>query len=84
MSKLNLSDRRGLIATLRFNQKTVWPEPAKMPVGDGPEKLLKNAMNPGLGIRKLHEEGITGKGVNVAIIDQPLYQDHPEFVGKIV
>jgi hypothetical protein len=54
-----------------------------MPVGDGPEKLLKNAMNPGLGIRKLHEEGITGKGVNVAIIDQPLYQDHPEFAGKI-
>jgi serine protease AprX len=84
MSKLNLSDRRGLIATLRFNQKTVWPEPAKMPVGDGPEKLLKDAMNPGLGIRKLHEEGITGKGVNVAIIDQPLYQDHPEFAGKIV
>jgi serine protease AprX len=83
MSKLNLSDRKGLITTLRFNQKTVWPEPARMPAGDGPEKLLKDAMNPGLGIRKLHEQGITGKGVNVAIIDQPLYQDHPEFAGKI-
>lgn len=84
MSKLNLSGRRGLIATLTFNQKTVWPKPAKMPRGGSPEKLLKNAMNPGLGIRKLHREGITGKGVNVAVIDQPLYLDHPEFAGKIV
>jgi len=84
MRKLDLSGRKGLIATLRFNQKTVWPEPAKMPPGSNPEKLLKDAMNPGLGIRKLHRQGITGKGVNVAIIDQPLYLDHPEFAGKIV
>jgi len=41
-------------------------------------------MNPGLGVRELHRQGITGKGVNVAIIDQPLYMDHPEYVGKIV
>ncbi|MBA7480954.1 hypothetical protein ES707_16422 [subsurface metagenome] len=84
MSKLDLSGKKGLIATLRFNQKTVWPEPNKMPVGCDPNKLLIDAMNPGLGIRKLHQNGITGKGVNVAIIDQPLYQDHPEFAGKIV
>ena len=49
-----------------------------------PEELLKKAMNPGLGIRKLHRQGITGKAVNVAIIDQPMYLDHPEFVGKVV
>jgi subtilisin family serine protease len=40
-------------------------------------------MNPGLGIRVLHDQGLTGEGVAVAIIDQPLYQDHPEFAGKI-
>jgi len=84
LSKLNLNGRDGLIATLTFNQKTVWPAPQKMPPGDKPEKILADAMNPGLGIRELHKEGITGKGVNVAIIDQPLYQDHPEFAGKIV
>lgn len=41
-------------------------------------------MNPGLGIRELHAEGITGKGVNVAIIDQNMVLDHPEFQGRIV
>ena len=84
MSKLDLSGRRTLIATLRFNQKAVWPEQAKMPPGSDPNKILTEAMNPGLGVRRLHRQGITGKGVNVAIIDQPMYLDHPEFVGKIV
>jgi hypothetical protein len=83
MSKLDLSDKKDLIPTLRFNQKTVWPQPDKMPPGSKPDKVLKDGMNPGLGVRKLHKQGITGKGVNVAIIDQPLYQDHPEFTGKI-
>jgi serine protease AprX len=83
LSKLNLSGKPGILRTLRFNEKTIWPKPARMAAGDSPEKLLKKMMNPGLGVCKLHEEGITGKGVNVAIIDQPLYQDHPEFAGKI-
>jgi len=84
MSRLNLAGEEGLICTLRFNQKTVWPAPVRMPGGDNPEKILADAMNPGLGIRELHQQGITGKGVNVAIIDQPLYEDHPEFAGKIL
>ncbi len=84
LSKLNLSARKGLIATLSFNQKTVWPERAKMPPGSSPQEILTAAMNPGLGVRQLHRQGITGKGVNVAIIDQPLYMDNPEYAGRIV
>ena len=84
MSKLDLSGKAELIATLRFNQKTVWPEQAKMPPGIDLNKSLTAAMNPGLGVRELHRQGITGKGVNVAIIDQAMYLDHPEFAGKIV
>ena len=80
LSKLGLSELKGLISTLRFNQKTVWPKRA----GSFADKLLKIAMNPGLGVRQLHQQGITGKGVNVAIIDQPTYLVHPEFAGKIV
>jgi len=83
MSKLDLSSQPDLPATLTFNEKTVWPEAGRMPNGASPRKLLRDAMNPGLGVRALHREGITGKGVNVAIIDQPLYRDHPEFTGKI-
>jgi len=84
LSKFDLSARKGLIATLTFNQKTVWPEQAKMPPGSDPNKILTDALNPGLGIRELHQQGVTGKGVNVAIIDQPVYLVHPEFAGKIV
>jgi beta-lactamase regulating signal transducer with metallopeptidase domain len=84
LSKLDLSDRRGLINTLTFNKKTVWPEQAKLPSGGDPNKILTDGLNPGLGVRGLHQQGITGKGVNVAIIDQPVYLVHPEFVGKIV
>lgn len=83
MSRLVLSGKRGLVRTLTFNLKTVWPVPAKMPAGSDPNKILTAAMNPGLGVRELHKEGITGKGVNVGIIDQPMYLDHPEFAGKI-
>jgi serine protease AprX len=79
LSKLDLSARPGLPATLWFNEKTVWP--AAMPVDV--KELLASGMNPALGVRKLHQDGLTGKGVNVAIIDQPLFQDHPEFKGKI-
>jgi hypothetical protein len=83
LSKINLRKTEDLIETLTFNEKTVWPKSSRMPDGSSPEEILKNAMNPGLGIRELHKQGITGKGVNVAIIDQPLYLDHPEFEGKI-
>jgi subtilisin family serine protease len=84
LRQFDLSSRNGLIATLTFNQETVWPERSKMPTGSDPEKILTNSMNPGLGIRELHKQGITGKGVNIAIIDQPLFKDHPDYNGKIV
>lgn len=83
MSKLDLSGRKGLIATLSFNLETVWPIPRQLPKELNPKIVLGRAMNPGLGVRRLHREGITGKGVNVAIIDQAMYLDHPEFSGKI-
>ena len=83
MSRLDLSDRPDLPATLQFNLDTIWPAPDKMPAGCDPNQILNDAMNPGLGIRALHQQGITGAGVNVAIIDQAMYLDHPEFAGKI-
>jgi hypothetical protein len=83
LSGLDLSGRNGLIETLAFNDQTSWPEPAQMPEDCNPDELMIAAMNPGLGVRALHQQGITGAGVNVAIIDQPMYLDHPEYDGKI-
>lgn len=77
---------RETIRTLIFNLDTFWPRAF---IHDGSLRvyirdLFKTARNPGLGVRQLHQQGITGKGVTVAIIDQPLYPDHPEFRGKII
>lgn len=66
------------IITFTFNKGTVLKGNKKLQ-----NKIMKNGKNPGLGIRELHKEGITGKGINVAIIDQNLLLHHPEFDGKI-
>lgn len=83
LSKLDFRWRGDLLVTLIFNQATLWPPESRMPLGCDLAKILEDAKNPGLGVRKLHAQGITGKGVCVAIIDQPLYLDHPEYAGKI-
>lgn len=84
VSQMDLSGMGRLLPTLKFNLKTRWPDASRMPIDVKPEDLLKRAMNPGLGIHEIHEQGITGQGVRVAIIDQPMYLDHPEFEGKVV
>jgi serine protease AprX len=82
LSHLDLRSRAGLVATLQFNQYTTWPLPPQMPEGTDGRTLMTKAMNPGLGVRELHRQGITGRGVNVAIIDYYTFADHPEFAGK--
>ncbi|MEG2939947.1 MAG: peptidase S8, partial [Oscillospiraceae bacterium] len=62
---------------LSFNTDTRWSD--KLPVGFDPAELLEFNKNPGLGIRALHEEGITGAGVGIAIIDQALLLDHEQY-----
>lgn len=66
------------IITFTFNEGTVLKGNENLQ-----DEIMNNGKNPGLDIRKLHEEGITGKGINVAIIDQNLLLHHPEFDGKI-
>jgi serine protease AprX len=80
LSGVEVAELRRYLDTLAFNKETVWPEKIK----PAAEEMMLQAMSPPLGIAKLHKDGITGQGINVAIIDQPLLQDHPEFKGKIV
>jgi len=80
ISNVNRNLGESLIETLWFDPSTIWSREDKQ-IAD---KVLELGMNPGMGIRELHAEGITGKGVTVAIIDQHLVLDHPEFHGKIV
>lgn len=82
----NLSDANNMIRTFIFNEKTRFPsDKSKMPQSDEsqPGYILERGTNPGLGIRELNKRGITGKGVNIAIIAEPPVLDHPEYKNKI-
>lgn len=67
-----------ILKTLTFNGTTEWTDPTL------PKELMRYGVEPPLGIRDVHELGITGAGVNVAIIDQPLALNHPEYERKII
>lgn len=77
LSSLNIKDRLNDLMYADFDSKTVWPE--NMPGSYNPQKIMDIGKNPGLGIEKLHSEGITGKGVGIAIIDKALLVDHTEY-----
>ena len=76
ISKLNLSEEE--LLNLCIDKTTVMTPEQKTIL----KPYREAAKNPGLGIRKLHEQGITGKGVNMAIIDQPLGM-HKEYMDNI-
>ena len=50
-----------------------------MPKDFNPKAFLEKRKNPGLGIRKLHQSGIDGKGRNAAIISQSVLRPHLEY-----
>lgn len=67
-----------------FDTTTKWPSKENLPTDFSPKQLLEEAKNPGLGIKKLHGQGITGQGIVVAIIDQTLDIDHEEYKDAII
>lgn len=73
-----------ILKTSKFDNQTKWPSKEKLPENFNPEIVLENGKNPGLGLRELHKQGITGKGINVAIIDQKLDLNHKEYSDNIV
>jgi hypothetical protein len=77
--RLNLKDQIKFLNSMTFDSLTEWPPEESLPPGFRPAQFLANAKNPGLGIRSLHEKGIDGTGVGIAIIDQPLLLGHIEY-----
>ncbi len=80
---MDLSNKLEILKNCTFDTFTQWPPKDKMPKVFHPNEIITKAQNPGLGIRKLRKEGITGKGINVAIIDQPLLMTHCEYKNKV-
>jgi len=81
--RLDLKDQTEILVSMTFDTLTQWPSEEKLPRGFQPGELLENAKNPGLGILALHEKGIDGRGIGIAIIDQPLLLGHKEYTESI-
>ena len=80
----NFSNAGDKLPYIRFSSKTEFPSVDKMPDGFNPQQVLENGKAPGLNIADLHTMGITGKGITVAIIDQPLNTEHIEIKDNVI
>lgn len=83
LTDLDLSKSMDVLQIANFDSKTKWPPSDKLPPGFSIQQTMEMGKDPGLGIRELHTQGITGKGVGIAIIDQTLLVDHQEYVNQI-
>lgn len=79
LSGLDLTDQSELLFTLSFDTYTKWPDKDKMPKDFDPEVVMEFGKNPGLNVRKLQKQGYTGRGVNIAYVDQTLLEGHNEY-----
>jgi hypothetical protein len=83
LSGLDLRQSLNDLTYADFDTQTQWPSTDKMPPGFDWQRIMELGKNPGLGVRSLHSMGITGRGVGIAIIDQPLIVDHQEYAGRV-
>ncbi len=81
LSELNVKNNLKSLMYADFDSKTKWP--SDIPKEFDRQAIMEYGKNPGLNLRKLHEKGITGKGVSMAIIDQTLLTDHEEYKDRL-
>lgn len=79
LTNLDLSDEFEYLTISDFDDYTVWPSADKLPKMYDIDKIKEYGKDPGLNIRKIHDNGITGKGIGIAIIDQNTLVDHIEY-----
>lgn len=83
LTKLDLSKSKEDLLFADFDSQTQWPSPDKMPADFDGQKIMGTGKDPGLGIRALHQQGITGRNIGFAMIDQTLLVDHIEYVDRL-
>ena len=83
ISVLDLRDCAADLEWASFDSATVWPPPHKLPSGYDPVRIMESGKPPGLGLRALHRRRITGRGIGIAVIDQPLLVSHREFAERL-
>jgi len=83
LSNLDLRGSLNDLLYADFNQRTIWPPAERMPAEFDWQQIMEMGKKPGLGVGKLHEQGITGNGVGVAIIDTELLVEHQEYAERV-
>lgn len=83
LSDLDMRNAADALAVADFDTRTIWPAADRMPSDFDPAKILELGKNPGLAARSLQARGITGRGVGIGIIDQPLLVEHQEYVDQL-
>jgi hypothetical protein len=83
LSALDLRPSAGDLQYASFDDDTAWPPAARLPEGFDLQRILELGKNPGLGVRALHAQGITGRGVGIAIVDQVLLTGHQEYKERL-
>jgi hypothetical protein len=81
LSELQLDSCLDPLLHASFDSQTRWP--SSLPAGFDPELIRRLGASPGLGVRALHERGITGRGVGIGIIDQTLLVSHVEYGDRV-
>jgi hypothetical protein len=84
LAKLDLREQKAALEKTPFDSRTVWPPRDKLAKGFDPVRQLEEGKNPGLGVRGLQAQGLDGRGIGIAIIDQPLLQNHAEYAERLV
>lgn len=83
LSALDLRDSSADLAYADFDTQTIWPSMEQMPTDYDPVQVIELGKSPGLGIHALHAQGVTGRGVGIAIIDQQLLTEHREYADRL-
>lgn len=83
LSQMDLRNRAPSLRCVDFDTNTKWPPADRLPEGFDPARVLELGKDPGLGLRALHAQGITGQGVGIAVIDQELLTTHVEYADRL-
>jgi subtilisin family serine protease len=83
LSALDLSGSLADLLQASYDSQTIWPPPDRLPPGFDPVQIMELGKNPGLGLRQLHAQGITGQGVGIAVVDAPLLVEHQEYADRL-
>ena len=83
LSDLDLNNSIDDLMYADFDDQTAWPPADQMPADFDWQQIMEFGKNPGLGVRELHEKNITGHGIGIAVIDQPLLVGHQEYVQQL-